>query len=117
MDIIPLIAASVAGTAKNWSNTPTTSGEGILSGCDYLNELLNGGNEKRIYGVLRMKKETFLNLCLTLRRKGLLKDSRNVSIEQQLAQFLWIINYSASYDAVAERFRITKEPVNRYIRH
>jgi hypothetical protein len=60
--------------------------DGALSGADYLGELLNCDNTKQIYGVLRMKKETFTQLCQRFRT-----DSRETKIEQQLAQFLWII--------------------------
>ena len=117
LDIIPLIAIAVAQEAPNHSNKLTSSREGILSGSDYLNELLNCGNKIRIYSILRMKRSTFLCLCLWFRKKGLLQDSRNTSIEQQVAQFLWIINFSASTAQTAERFRVTKEPVSRYFEY
>jgi hypothetical protein len=114
MDILPLIVMGVVEEAPKHSNILTSSGEGVLSGNDYLNELLNCNNPARIYGVLRMKRKTFLDLCLVLQRKGLLKDSRNVTIEQQVAQFLWVINYSASIALTAERFRLSKEPISRF---
>jgi len=114
-DLIPIIAMAAVQGAPKHSNTPTRSGDGVLSGSDYLDELLKCNNEKRIYGVLRMRKETFLQLCMLLRKKGLLKDSRNVMIEQQVVQFLWIINYSASFEATGERFRLSLEPISRYI--
>jgi hypothetical protein len=85
MDFIPLIAMAVVEEAPNHSNSPTTSRDGVLSGSDYLNELLNCGNKKRIYRVLRIKKETFLRLSNLFRKQGLLKDSRYTSIEQQVA--------------------------------
>jgi hypothetical protein len=114
--IIPLIALGAvqgAREAREWSNTSIRIKDGALSGADYLRELLNCGNTKRIYGVLRMKKETFTQLCQWFRKNGHLTDSREIKIEQQVAQFLWIINYSASIDATAERFRVSTEPVSR----
>jgi hypothetical protein len=112
-NIIPIIALGAVQEVRNSSNTPIGSKDGILSGADYLRELLNSGNESRIYRVLRMKKDTFQKLCSWCRTKGGLKESRTVPIEQQVAQFLWILNYSASLDSTAERFSITKEPVSR----
>jgi hypothetical protein len=112
-NIIPIIALGAVQEARNSSNTPIGLKDGILSSADYLQELLNSGNESQIYRVLRMKKETFQKLCSWCQMKGGLKESRIVPIEQQVAQFLWILNYSASYDSTAERFSITKEPVSR----
>ena len=114
-DIVPLIAIAALEGAPKHSNRPQTSGEGVVSGNDYLRELLNCDDTKRIYKVLRMSRGTFLSLCQLFRQRNLLKDTRNTGVEQQVAQFIWIINYSASFDATAERFRISKEPVSRHV--
>ncbi len=82
MDILPLIVMGVVEEALKHSNIPTLSREGVLLGNDYVNKLLNWNNPVRIYGVLRIKRKTFLDLCLVLQRKGILKDSCNVTIEQ-----------------------------------
>jgi hypothetical protein len=58
MDILPLIAIAAAQGSRNLSNAPTRSIEGVMSGADFLRELLNYGNKKRIYGVLRMLSRT-----------------------------------------------------------
>jgi len=55
IDLIPLIAIAAVESAPERSNTPITSGDGILSGSDYLSELLSCGDEKRIYTALRMR--------------------------------------------------------------
>jgi hypothetical protein len=88
IDIIPLIAIVVAEDPPKHSNTSIASEEGVLPGADFLQELLNCGNNKRIYRVLQMKKETFKKLCLWFRKRKLLYNSRNIAIEQQVAQFL-----------------------------
>ena len=59
-DIIPIIVLGAVEDAKTRRTPRNTS----LAGSDYLRELLSCGNDKRIYGVLRMKKETFRSLCL-----------------------------------------------------
>ena len=57
----------------------------------------------------------FEKLCLWFQKEGYLKGSRVVSIEQQVAMFLWVITYGASTTATCERFRITVEPLHRYL--
>jgi hypothetical protein len=64
------------------------SSKPILSRADYLRDLLNCGNHKRIYSVLRMQKETFEKLCSWFKKGGYLKDSRVVGVKQQVAMFL-----------------------------
>ena len=100
LDIAPLIilgAIQIAPDAKLRMNT------GLLGG-DYLRELLDSSNNKRIYCILRMNKETFTLLCLWLRTNGGLIDSWYVLIKEQVAIFLWVINFNASTAIVAERF-------------
>jgi hypothetical protein len=109
LDIVPIIVLGAVDTAKA-TEIPRSTG---LPGGDYLRELLNCGNEKRIYEVLRMKRDTFSELYLWLRKKSNLKDSRHILIEEQVAMFLWTINYSASMRVVAERFQHSTEPVSR----
>jgi hypothetical protein len=57
-DIVPIIALGAVQEAQ--SKVPRSTG---LPGVAYLEELLNCGNDKRIYSVLRMKRDTFLGLC------------------------------------------------------
>ena len=85
LNIIPLITLRAIQEARNSSNTPIGSQEGILSSADYVRELLNCGNESRIYKVLQMKKETFQRLCNWCRTKGGLKEFCIVLVEQQVA--------------------------------
>ena len=57
-DIIPIIAIGVAQASRD-EKTPRRTGQ---SRREYLNELLSS-NSKRIYEVLRIKRETFCSLC------------------------------------------------------
>ena len=113
IDLLPFIIIGVVEEAPKHANAPIRSGEGTLSGADFLRELHESDNDKRIYSVLRMKRGTFRELCSWFRKRKLLSDSRNVAVEQQVAQFIWIINYSASLTATAERFRLSLEPTSR----
>jgi hypothetical protein len=118
LDIVPLIALGVVETAiaqeqdQRGSRIPRSTGQ---KGGDYLRELLNCGSDKRIYEVLRMQKGTFQALCTRLRKDKGLKDSQHIRIEEQVAMFLWTLNYSASSRTVAERFQHSREPISRYV--
>jgi hypothetical protein len=83
-EIIPAIVLSAVKDVRT-RRIPRNTG---LSGSDYLRELLTCGNDKRIYGVLRMKKETFRSLCLWLQQHTHLKESRYIALEEQVAIFI-----------------------------
>lgn len=108
-ELIPIIIIGAVEEAQA-SRTPRNTGQ---PGGVYLQELLES-SEKRIYSVLRMKKETFLELCSWLQTYTDLAPSRNISVQEQVAMFLWTVNYSASNGAVAERFQHSGETVSRY---
>jgi hypothetical protein len=120
LDIVPLIALGAVETViaqaqeqeQRVSRIPRSTGQ---KGGDYLQELLNCGSDKRIYDVLRMQKGTFQALCTRLRKDRALKDSHYIRIEEQVAMFLWTLNYSASSRTVAERFQHSREPISRYV--
>jgi hypothetical protein len=111
-DMSMLIALGITDH-KQGLKQPRGESATLFTGGDYLRDLLNCGNDKRIYSVLRMKKDTFKALCLFIRKGGHLKDSREVLIEQQVFIFLWIIIYGASHDSTGERFGLTREPISR----
>jgi hypothetical protein len=106
IDILPLIVMGVVEEALKHSNIPTLSRKGVLLENYYKNKLLNCKNPAQIYGVLRIKRKTFLDLCLVLQRKGLLKDSCNVTIKQQVAQFLWVIIVVACLQAPGQAIMV-----------
>ena len=84
-----------------------------LSGHQYIQELLKS-HPNRIQEVLRMKLEVFQFLCTELKTKGL-KDSRyGITIEEQVAMFLFTVVQSASNHDVQEQFQHSGETVSRY---
>jgi hypothetical protein len=109
LELIPTIILGVTNEAVQAARTPRNTGQprGV-----YLQELL-GSSEKRIYSVLRMKRETFLELCNWLQTHTNLTPGRDISVQEQVAMFLWTINYSASNGAVAERFQHSGETISR----
>jgi hypothetical protein len=107
-EIIPAIVIGAAQAAKA-QKTPQNTG---LPGRQYLQELLQS-SPKRVYDVLRMQKETFLELCEWLELNTDLKSSRRISIQEQVAMFLWTLNYSASNRQVKERFQHSRDTISR----
>jgi hypothetical protein len=111
-DIIPIIAFGAVEEELERGKSRLLRSTGVKGG-DYMRELLNCGNDQRIYEVLRMQKGTFLSLCTALRKH--LKDSYHIKIEEQVGMFLWTINYSTSNGVVAERFQHSKSTVSQYV--
>jgi hypothetical protein len=112
LDIIPIVVLGAVEEEqeRGKKRIPRSTGQ---KGGDYMRELLNCGNERRIYEVLRMQKSTFEALCTWLRKNSDLKDTRHLRVEEQVGMFLWTINYSASSRAVAERFQHSGETISR----
>jgi hypothetical protein len=107
-DIIPAIIIG-AVQASNAQKRPQNTG---FPGREYLQELLQS-SPKRIYDVLRMQKDTFLELCVWLEINTELQSSQKISIQEQVAMFLWTLNYSSSNRQVKERFQHSGETISR----
>jgi hypothetical protein len=82
-DIIPIIAIGAAQASQS-ARTPLRTG---LSRHEYVKELLSS-NPKRIYEVLRIKKETFFSLCRWLEQNTTLKSTWRITIEEQVVMFI-----------------------------
>jgi hypothetical protein len=109
-ELIPLVAIGAAQATKLGRGTPRSTG---LPGRVYVHELFQNGTPRRIYDVLRMQKETFFKLCDWLESNTDIESSRHISVQEQVAMFLWTINFSASNRQVMERFQHSGETVSR----
>jgi hypothetical protein len=78
-----------------------------------LNRLYNG-TEANCISELRMRKVVFHRLCGHLRSRGLLEDSINVSIEEQVAMFLKFVGHRWTNRSVGFEFLRSGETVSRY---
>ena len=105
-DVIPIIIIGAVQTASE--RTARSTGQ---PGCIYLHELLQS-SPRRVYNVLRMKKETFILLCTWLEENTELQNSWCTTIQEQVAMFLWTLNYSASSRQIAEQFQHSRETVS-----
>jgi hypothetical protein len=108
LDLIPLIVLGAVEGAKP-QNIPKNTAQ---KGGAYLEELLSS-TPNRIYDVLRMKKQTFISLCIWLQVNGGLAPTRYISVQEQVFMFLWTMNYSASNQSIEERFQHSGETVHR----
>jgi hypothetical protein len=79
----------------------------------HMYRLLYGGRNNCI-DYLRMDIGPFFNLARIMRQGGLLKDTINVSIEEQLAMFLHIMGHKSKNRVMKIHFIRSGETVSRY---
>jgi hypothetical protein len=87
-----------------------------LRGRDYVRELLNCGNQRRCFEVLRMSLTTFQALVYWLVMNTELKSSRKqagIQVEEKVMIFLYIISRGASNRDTAERFSHSNHSISR----
>ncbi|XP_039119655.1 uncharacterized protein LOC120255953 [Dioscorea cayenensis subsp. rotundata] len=80
---------------------------------NYLDRLLNGDDTTCI-NMVRMNKFTFFSLCSLLRSRGLLKDSINVNVEEQLLMFLHTVGHNQRNRVIGHNFLRSGKTVSRY---
>ena len=85
----------------------------MLSGKEYIVEVLLG-NPTRCYESFRMAPHVFVNLCNRLKLMGLLKDNKNVSVEEGVAMGLAVLCHSTRQRLVAERFQHSTCTVHKW---
>ena len=78
-----------------------------------LNRLYNG-TEAHCISELRMRKNVFHMLCQSLRSRGLLMDTLNVTVEEQVAMFMHAVGHKWSNRAIGFEFIRSGETVSRY---
>jgi hypothetical protein len=83
----------------------------ILRGRAWVDELL-GGHPDRIYDSLRVRKHVFISLVQFLRADGQVRDSKRVSLEEQVAIFLFICAADPGCRMAAERFQRSWDTIN-----
>ena len=78
-----------------------------------LNRLYHG-TEANCISELRMRKFVFHRLCGHLRSRGLVEDSINITIEEQVAMFLKVVGHRWTNRSVGFEFLRSGETVSRY---
>lgn len=79
----------------------------------FMNQVL-GGNDDTFREMFRMDKHVFQNLCNTLRKRGIVRDTTGMMIEEQLGIFLNIIGHNERNRVIQERFQHSGDTVSRY---
>ena len=82
----------------------------ILSGDSFVHELLIG-HECSCFDLLRVSKGCYMNLSNELKERGLLADSRNVTVEEQVAIFLFTIAHNERNRVMHNRFQHSGETI------
>lgn len=68
----------------------------------------------RCVEVLRMRKAPFFQLCDLFCNRGLLRDSINSRIEEQVAMFLMVVGHNQRFRILPPVFRRSLETISRY---
>lgn len=79
----------------------------------FMTEVLNG-HDDGCREMFRMDKNVFHKLCDILRKRGVLRDTAGVMIEEQLAIFLNIIGHNERNRVIQERFQHSGETISRH---
>lgn len=87
-----------------------------FTGKQYVEHVL-GGHPQRCSDMFRMKKEVLFDLSDALKERALLKDTRYVTVEEQLCIFLYTIGHTVGNRVVADRFQHSQETISRHFRN
>jgi hypothetical protein len=71
-------------------------------------------DDRRCVELLRMRRAPFFQLCDLFRNKGLLRDSINNNIEEQVAMFLLVVGHNQRFRVLKPVFRRSLETISRY---
>ncbi|XP_042479911.1 uncharacterized protein LOC122060877 [Macadamia integrifolia] len=88
--------------------------DSAFTGAAWVHEVLHG-HANRCYEEFGMERHVFLNLCLLMRHRGWLQDSRKIRVDEQLAMFMFrITGVGPTNRAVEERFQHSGQTVSYY---
>lgn len=71
-------------------------------------------NDTNCVELLRMKRAPFFQLCDLFHSRGLLRDSINSQIEEQVAMFLLVVGHNQRFRVIKQTFRRSTETISRY---
>jgi hypothetical protein len=76
--------------------------------------LIYNSTDGECIAMLRMGRAAFFSLCNLFRDRGLVMDSTNASIEEQVAMFLYVVGHNQRFRVVHQSFRRSVEIVSRH---
>ena len=116
-DLVFLLTYIVTSTCLLWYRyqyiTKSKVQEATQSGKTYLNEILIG-HPCKCPDIFRMSSGCFLLLANELKCRGLLRDSRTVTMEEQLGIFLFTVGHSQRNHVMQNLFQHSGETISRY---
>jgi hypothetical protein len=77
-------------------------------------DLIYNSTDKECIDMLRMSMAPFFALCNLFRQRGLVLDSANTSVEEQVSMFLHVFGHNQKYRVVHQSFRRSIETVHRH---
>ena len=104
------LAVALYASPQYWRQPYHTS---VLSGRRWVNELIHG-HPDRIRNELGMRVHLFLLLVAEIKVNCRLDDEKNVTLEEQVAIFLYTCVTGLSIRHVGERFQRSNETISRY---
>lgn len=84
-----------------------------FAGSTLVRDILDG-HPRRAYNVFRMEPHVFRGLAALLESRSLLRSSRTVSVEEQLAIFMTVVGHAAPNRVACEQFQHSSETISRY---
>lgn len=111
-ELMMLIIPALVASTKTKTKTPCHTSK--LSGAEYTSELLEG-HKRRSHHNLRMEPRIFKALSDYLSSRKLLWTTRGVTVEEQLAMFMYMLARNASFTALCDRFQHSGETIHRHI--
>ncbi|XP_028061231.1 uncharacterized protein LOC114264730 isoform X2 [Camellia sinensis] len=87
-----------------------------LTGGKWMEELQEG-NQTRIFENFRMEREVFYQLCDLLHTKYGLETGQRVSVQEQVAIFLYIVGGDTRNINTQERFQHSSETISKYFKN
>ncbi|XP_042485251.1 uncharacterized protein LOC122065513 [Macadamia integrifolia] len=76
-----------------------------------------GHTDRTCRNMIRMSRKAFFNLCQVMRAKGLLYDTINVQVEEQVVIFLYAIGHNFKNRVLLHLFGHKGETISRYFNH
>ena len=112
------VLLSAIGSAAAWAalyseedKTPRHTGQ---KGREMIAEMLEQDNHARVRDFLRMSKPVFSALCYVLSRHGL-HVTQHMSVEEQVAIFVWICGGNYNNRAAMEMFQRSGDTISRCV--
>jgi len=76
--------------------------------------LIYNSTDAECIAMLRMSRAPFFALCNLFRQRGLVLDTINSSVEEQVAMFLHVVGHNQRFRVVHQSFRRSIEIVSRH---